>query len=109
MNVINLVKFNNRYIIKEWGDYTEIYDTKKHVLLQLNENGTIDYRDVSDAEIERNVENIDVSDVKFKAITGHSVTIAGDKFLLISMGKGGRSLKEVVEAIKKFKNKKEVE
>lgn len=112
VEIINMVKINNRFVIKEYreqyvnseGAYTEIYDIKKQLLIQLNSNGSIDYRDVNTSEIEKNVENINISDVIFKTITGHRVVIVENKSLLISCDGKGHDLKKVIEAIKVFKD-----
>ncbi len=105
MEIINLVKFNDRFIVKEYRErreeFTEIYDAEKLVLIFLTSNGSIDYRDAREGEIEENVENIEISDVTFRTVTGHRVVIVGAKSLLISCDGKGHELKKVVEAIKR--------
>ena len=108
--IINLVRINDRFVVKEYreryenseGAYTEIYDIKKHLLIQLHSNGSINYRDVGEAEIEKNAEKIKISDGMFRTITGHRVVIVENKSLLISCDGKGHELKKVIEAIKKM-------
>ncbi|EDY36283.1 hypothetical protein ABOONEI_2270 [Aciduliprofundum boonei T469] len=121
MEIVNMVKFNDRFVVKEYreqyksgaDEWAEIYDLKNKVMVGLYSNGSVVYRDIQEGEIERDVKNIKISDVAFKTLTGHKVVIVKDKSLLINYGEKARELKKVIDVItkengeEKLKNERE--
>ena len=119
MNIINEVKINGRYFVKEYEEayergyrerYTEIVDMAtrtndgKYLMIMLTDRD-ITLKSVDEAYVD-DVENFEVSDMQFKTITGHAISIIGNGVISIKdrheIVHEPHLLKDVVKAIKKY-------
>lgn len=85
------IKINNRYIINEYEKhyeydsekYTDIIDTKKNILISLSTKDIV-IRDIDERLIDENVKNIKISDIAFRTITQHTISIIEDRSIAIT-------------------------
>jgi len=100
------IKINNRYIIHEYKKhyetstekYTDIIDTSKNLLISLDPK-SITIRNIDEALIEENTKNINISDITFKTVTEHTISIIEDKSIAITTNRKAHYLEDILKQI----------